>query len=132
MSPDIQSPYRFGIMNFPVRPRCFLLFSLAVGLLLSGASAQADFASARCEREHLRETAVVLEQSCVFSQRQGFVSISLEDGSTFLLSPSPNAVGNFTDQDGKPVYRQSGLGDRGLIFRWSDQVIRIYWQTDGE
>jgi hypothetical protein len=48
------------------------------------------------------------------------------------LSPSPKAVGNFIDQEGELVYRQSGLGDSGLIFRWSDQVIRVYWQTDGE
>ena len=118
-------------MKFPqlLRPRFFYISVL--GLLWEG-SAQADFASARCEREHLGETAVVTEQSCAFSQRQGFVSISLEDGSTFLLSPSPKAVGNFIDQEGELVYRQSGLGDSGLIFRWSDQVIRVYWQTDGE
>ena len=118
-------------MKFPqlLRPRLFYISVL--GLLWEG-SAQADFASARCEREHLGETAVVTEQSCAFSQRQGFVSISLEDGSTFLLSPSPKAVGNFVDQEGELVYRQSGLGDSGLIFRWSDQVIRVYWQTDGE
>lgn len=117
-------------MNFTLPLRHCLLFIFATGLLW-GASARADFAAARCEREHLAETVIVTEQPCAFSQRQGFVSISFEDGSTFLLSPSPKAVGNFIDQDGEVVYRQSGLGDSGLIFRWSDQVIRVYWQTDG-
>ena len=117
-------------MNFPRPLRHCLLIILAI-VLLWGASARADFATARCEREHIGETAIVTEQSCAFSQRQGFVSISFEDGATFLLSPSPKAVGNFIDQEGELVYRQSGLGDSGLIFRWSDQVIRVYWQTDG-
>lgn len=118
-------------MKFPQLLRRSLVYIPALGLLWGG-FAQADFAAARCEREHPEETALVTEQSCTFSQRQGFVSISFEDGSTFLLSPSPKAVGNFIDQDGELVYRQSGLGDSGLIFRWSDQVIRVYWQTDGE
>ena len=40
-----------------------------------------------------------------------------------------DASGNFRDQDGRPVYRQSGLGDQGLIFRFEDESIYVYWNT---
>ena len=37
--------------------------------------------------------------------------------------------GNFLDQDRRPVYRQSGLGDEGLIFRFEDESVYVYWNT---
>ena len=35
-----------------------------------------------------------------------------------------------TDQDGNRVFRQSGLGDQGLIFRFPDESVYVYWSTD--
>ncbi len=37
--------------------------------------------------------------------------------------------GNFLDQQGRPGYRQSGLGDQGLIFRFDDESVYVYWNT---
>ena len=55
---------------------------------------------------------------CTFSQRQGYITIYRDDGVTHDLSPVGDEPGNFRDQNGDMVYRQSGLGDQGLIFRF--------------
>jgi hypothetical protein len=66
---------------------------------------------------------------CTFSQRQGYVTISRDDGVTHELSPAGDTAGNFTDQHGRAVYRQSGLDDQGLIFRFPDESVYVYWNT---
>ena len=66
---------------------------------------------------------------CVFSQRQGYVTITRDDGITHDLSPAGDDRGNYRDQDGNTAYRQSGLGDQGLIFRLEDESIFVYWST---
>lgn len=38
-----------------------------------------------------------------------------------------DASGNFTDQQGRAVYRESGLGDQGQIFRFPDERVFVYW-----
>jgi hypothetical protein len=45
------------------------------------------------------------------------------------LTPVGDSPGNFQDQDGRAVYRQSGLGDQGLIFRLPDESVYVYWNT---
>jgi hypothetical protein len=67
--------------------------------------------------------------ACTFSQRQGNVSIDRSDGISHDLQPAGEAVGNFRDQHGNTVYRQSGLGDQGLIFRFPDESVYVYWNT---
>lgn len=64
---------------------------------------------------------------CTFSQRQGYVTIARADGVTHELSPVGDGPGNFTDQAGRKVYRQGGLGDQGQIFRFPDISIYVYW-----
>jgi hypothetical protein len=66
---------------------------------------------------------------CTFGQRQGYITITREDGVTHDLSPVGDKPGNYRDQAGRPVYRQSGLGSEGQIFRFSDISIFLYWDT---
>lgn len=66
---------------------------------------------------------------CTFSQRQGYVRISRDDGVTHDLSPVGDQPGNFRDQGNRAVYRNSGLGDQGLIFRFPDESVYLYWST---
>ena len=66
---------------------------------------------------------------CTFGQRQGHVTITRSDGVTHDLSPVGDSPGNYRDQDGRPAYRQSGLGDQGLIFRLEDESVYVYWNT---
>lgn len=92
-------------------------------------TAMADWTEARCDiyPKGSDHTDKVLH--CTFGQRQGFITITREDGVTHELSPAGDAPGNFTDQHGRTVYRQSGLGDLGLIFRFPDESVFVYWNT---
>jgi hypothetical protein len=57
------------------------------------------------------------------------VTITRSDGVTYDLTPVGDAPGNYRDQDGRPVYRQSGLGTAGLIFRLPKESVYVYWDT---
>jgi len=46
------------------------------------------------------------------------------------LSPQGSA-GTYVDQDGKPAYRQRGLGSRGQIYRLATESVFVYWDTAG-
>jgi hypothetical protein len=69
---------------------------------------------------------------CTFSQRQGYITITRGDGVTHELAPVGDRPGNFRDQNGRPVYRQSGLGELGQIFRFEDISIFLYWESSGQ
>ena len=91
--------------------------------------AAADWTKARCDIYPRGEDHTEKMIPCVFSQRQGYVTITRDDGVIHDLSPVADVPGNFKDQDGRPVYRQSGLGDQGLIFRFEDESVYVYWNT---
>ena len=48
---------------------------------------------------------------------------------THDLSPVGDTPGSFRDQEGRTVYRESGLGDQGSIFRLPDEIVYVYWDT---
>jgi len=92
----------------------------------------ADSTAARCDiypkgSDHLDKMV-----HCTFSQRQGYITIAREDGITYELAPVGDRPGNFRDQRGRPVYRQSGLGHFGQIFRFEDISIFVYWETSDQ
>ena len=90
----------------------------------------ADWTDARCDIYPRGEDKASAMIACTFGQRQGAVTISRSDGVTHDLTPVGDAPGNFRDQRGSTVYRQSGLGDQGLIFRFPDESVYVYWSTD--
>lgn len=93
-------------------------------------SARADTVPAHCDLYARGEDYPSLSSNCTFSQRQGYIGIQMQaNGTRYELSPVPNSQpGNFTDQRGNRVIRQSGLGDRGQIFRLSDgSALYVYW-----
>ena len=92
-------------------------------------SSSADWTEARCDIYPKGEDHVSKMIPCTFGQRQGNVTITRDDGVTHQLSAVGDTPGNFLDQDGHPAYRQSGLGDQGLIFRLEDESVYIYWNT---
>jgi hypothetical protein len=102
-------------------------------LLLIGALfaplAFADTVKARCDIYPRGSDHVSKMIPCTFSQRQGYVTISRDDGMQHRLSPVGDRPGNFRDEQGHAVYRNSGLGDQGLIFRLHDESIYVYWNT---
>lgn len=93
------------------------------------ASSVADSTEARCDIYAAGEDHTDRMIHCTFSQRQGHVTISREDGVSHDLSPVGDDPGNYRDQDGRAVYRQGGLGDQGLIFRFPDESVYVYWNT---
>lgn len=102
----------------------------AIAIALGWATVSAaDTVDARCDIYPAGADHTETMIRCAFSQRQGYVTIRREDGVTHDLSPVGDTPGNFRDQDGRAVYRQSGLGDQGLIFRFPDESVYVYWST---
>ena len=102
---------------------------LALFLAWLPVSAHADSTEARCDIYPKGEDHTDVVIPCTFSQRQGFISIRRSDGVVHELSPDGEALGNYLDQNGDHVFRQSGLGDQGLIFRLPDESVYVYWDT---
>ena len=87
----------------------------------------ADTVDARCDIYPAGEDKASAVIPCTFSQRQGYIIINRSDGVLHDLSPIGDAPGNFLDQNKEPAYRQSGLGENGLIFRFTNESVLIYW-----
>lgn len=108
--------------------------STAVLSLLAAAvfstSAAADFTEARCDvyPEGSDHTDVMIP--CTFGQRQGNVTITRSDGVTHDLVQDEDQAGSYRDQHGQAVVREiDGLGRAGLIFRFPDESVYVYWDT---
>jgi len=91
--------------------------------------AAADWTDARCDIYPKGEDHVSAMIPCTFAQRQGNITITRSDGVTHDLVQTGDAPGNYHDQDGKAVYRQSGLGSEGQIFRFENESVYVYWDT---
>jgi hypothetical protein len=101
----------------------------ALSAMTSAGDLAADSAEARCDIYPAGEDHTDVVIPCTFSQRQGYITIHRSDGITHDLSPDGDTPGNFRDQNGDRVYRQSGLGDQGLIFRFPEESIFVYWNA---
>jgi len=91
--------------------------------------AHADTVNARCDIYPAGEDKASAVIPCAFSQHQGFVMIDRSDGVLHDLSPIGDEPGNYLDQNKEPAYRQSGLGENGLIFRFTDESVFVYWDA---
>lgn len=92
--------------------------------------AMADWTDASCRIYPAGQDHTDVIIPCTFSQRQGYITITRNDGVTHELSPEGDGPGNYRDQDGRTVHRKSGLGDQGQIFRFPDESVYVYWSTD--
>jgi hypothetical protein len=95
----------------------------------ASAPATADSTKAVCDIHPAGSDHAKKMIPCSFAQRQGYITITWQDGKTHDLAPVGDRSGNFRDQHGRTVYRQSGLGDQGLIFRFPDESVFVYWST---
>ena len=111
-----------------MKPNTSAALALIASLVWATPTA-ADWTDARCEIYPKGSDRMEKVVPCTFGQRQGYITITREDGVTHDLSPTGDAPGNFRDQDGRPVYRQSGLGSEGQIFRFPAISIFLYWDT---
>jgi hypothetical protein len=99
-----------------------------LGLLLA-APALADSTEARCDVYPAGSDHTDKMMGCRFSQRQGYVTIVRDDEVTHDLTPVGDRPGNYHDQHGYEVRREDGLSDQGLIFRFPDESVYVYWDV---
>lgn len=104
----------------------YLVFATLMPLGLATV-AKADTTPARCDVYPRGEDTATSYGPCTFSQSQGYVTITLEDGTTYELSPDPNRAATYTDQSGRTATREDALGMGGTIYRLADVSIYVYW-----
>lgn len=111
------------------RVNFFLMISLTtIATLGTAVSVKADTVNARCDIYPAGQDRAISSGLCTYSQRQGVVGIQLPNGRRYDLQPVGNQPNRYVDQDGKPVTRDNeGLGDRGVIFRLSNESVYVYW-----
>lgn len=110
--------------NFYVGSAIAILSSIGLSVVV-----RADTVDARCDVYPAGQDSATSSGLCSFSQRQGVVGIQLQNGQRYDLQPVGDQPGNYVDQNGRAAYRQSGLGDRGQIYRLSNESIYVYWDT---
>lgn len=103
-----------------------LLVAAALGAPLL---ARADTQASWCETVPAGARLATALQACQFSQRQGFIGVTLASGERFDFQPA-GAAGRYTDAAGKPVNWMAGLGARGQQFRLADgRLLRVRWSA---
>jgi hypothetical protein len=108
----------------------FSTLMLAIALTTESWFALADSTDAACEIYPIGEDHTDALIPCTFSQRQGYVTIVRSDGVTHDLSPVGDAPGVYKDQLSRDVTRQNDLGNQGLIFRFPDESVYVYWNAN--
>ena len=99
----------------------------AAALVLAAAggapSAHADTADADCQVRKKGDLAKDASGPCTFSQRQGYIDITLKNGGTYNLSPGERA-NHFKDQNGHGVERTAAGGD-SHTYKWDNMQIVV-------
>ena len=105
------------------------LQSLALGLLLAltQVPAWSDSMRSRCGYSANAEQEPSAWTSCVFSQRQGHITISIDDALAHDFTPDGDSPGVFLDSEQQRVYRKRGLGERGQLFQLPDRFLFVLW-----
>jgi hypothetical protein len=95
----------------------FLSASLvAIAMSAVSSPAFADSAEATCQLRGPGSKG--LSVSCTFSQRQGYIDVTLQNGGTYSFSPGKDSS-HYTDNKGERVDRTLLVGD-SQEFRWKD------------
>lgn len=98
------------------------LFLVAVTGILSPL-AQADSAESTCEFYKHGDAKHDRWGDCTFSQRQGYIDITLKNGATFNLTPRDDA-NQYKDQEGNKVDRTKS-SDSGQVFEWKNDQQKL-------
>jgi hypothetical protein len=105
-----------------------LLLCLTSSYVMSQA-VRADSADANCEFYKHGDKKHDRWGGCSFSQRQGYVDITLINGDTYNLSPQSEA-NHFKDQNGNKVVRTQAEGSR-QVYEWKkdEQKVVVTFNT---
>ncbi len=107
----------------------FMIFVVTALAVTQVSVTRADSTEARCDVYPAGSDHTDVMIPCNFSQRQGYITILRSDGKIHDLSPVDGEPGRYTDQEGQQVHRQTDLGDQGLIFRFPDESVYVYWNV---
>ena len=95
---------------------------LLLGTVALSPTAAADTAEATCEVRKDGEAKAGQSGACTFSQRQGYVDISLRNGESWSLTPGDQA-NHYRDQKGNKVVRTVEGQDQ--IYKWPNRKITV-------
>jgi hypothetical protein len=95
---------------------------LLLGTVALSPTAAADTAEATCEVRKDGEAKAGQSGACTFSQRQGYVDISLQNGDSWSLTPGDQA-NQYRDQKGNKVVRTVDGQDH--IYKWPNKKITV-------
>lgn len=98
-------------------------------LVVQASPVLADQTEARCDIYRRGADKAEKMVACSFSQDQGTITISREDGVTHELLPLQGQAAMYRDDYGFLVTRRDDLGSAGLIFRFEDKSVYVYWDT---
>ena len=102
-------------------------FAVGVISVMLCLTASADTAESICQVWRAGEFHAPGSGNCVFSQRQGFIGITLADGSRIDLAPESHMT--YLDGDGNTVSRN--VDEDGVnTFQWQDQKVLLRFGVD--
>jgi hypothetical protein len=113
----------------PTLPNILLAVTTVMASFSIAVAVKADTVTARCDVYPKGEDRATSSGLCSFSQRQGVVGIQLKNGKRYDLVPAGNKLDNYRDQNSRAAYRESGLGNKGQIYRLANESIFVYWDT---
>ena len=106
----------------------FSVTLLSAGFLSLPLQATADTAPSICEVWHNSELKLDRSGNCLWSQRQGYIGITLKNGARIELSPQ-NPM-EYTDADGEKVIRSIDQNGQNT-FRWPNRKIVVQFARGG-
>jgi len=87
----------------------------------------ADSIGSQCGYSDSADKAPATYEPCVFSQRQGYINVSVGGDVKHQFSPDGEAPGTYLDQDGNRVYRKKGLAEPGQLFQLPNRYLYVLW-----
>lgn len=114
-------------MSGRTRPQQLFALPAIILSLVTGPVAHGDSLRSRCGYSDSAESTPEAYQACVFSQRQGYISISMAGTTRHEFAPDADIAGNFRDENGEQVYRIAGLGERGQTFQLPEGYLFVLW-----
>jgi len=103
------------------------LIAFIAGVLLSTTTVvYADTTEAGCEVFPAGSKNASFSGTCMFSQRQGFVTITLmPSGKRYDFRPDGDRANAYKDEKGEKLTRT--LSDKGQVYKTKKETIKIYW-----
>ena len=98
-----------------------------IACALAASAAHSDSSQARCGYATSLDLRPETYQPCVFSQRQGYISIYHGEETLHEFTPAQDTAGTCLDGEKQLVYRKKGLADEGQLFQLPDSYLYVLW-----